>query len=809
MSSPGLQRSLAGSLALLALVAAPRSTRAQDEAPADLPPADERAPDTPAETPPPRPSDDAPAESAPPPAAPAPPPPARTAPGQPVRGRAIDAATAAGVAGARITVAGTPAATETDRNGRFTLSGLPPGNYTLEASKPPFEPVVVDFTVTDDRGEPVEILFIGDIQEIEVRQVGRREVPAPGGTQLVREEIAKVPGARGDVLTAVQSLPGIANLGGIGADSGPGLVIRGSSPSDSRIFVDGFDVPILYHFGGVQSILPSEFIQDIRYAPGGFGVDHGWASSGIVDVTTRAPADDWSGFAELSFINLGAYLRGPIGAPENKLTFAVAARRSIIDFILPAVVPDDAGLSFTAVPRYYDWQARIDWQATSRWRLSLFHFGTDDGAEIVSTLDNASDPTLSGTFSNQTFFQRTIASAVYESARLRSRFAASVQTYDFSFSISDDRFIAFPGWGLGVRQETTVKAAEGVRFHAGAEADSNSWDARGKLPRPPREGDPRDPNFTYDPIVEFNQHTSQANVGAWLSGEWKRTKYLEVTAGARFDEFTRVKKHVIQPRAEIASNLGVVTVRAAGGLYTRPPDWNDEVLQTNLGPEKSWQTTLGVERELAKGISAQLTGFYNLRSDLIVFDSSRLDPNNAAATTYVNRGEGKTYGAELFASWRGLNHFAWLAYTLSRSLRRDGPGLPERLFDYDQTHNLIALGSYKFGKRRRWQIGGRFQYTTGIPYTPVTGTTFISDLNYYRPSYGAVNSARFEAMHQLDLRIDRAWPFESWKLTAYLDITNVYAHTSPLGYQYSYNYTEREPFSTFPFLPALGVRGEF
>jgi hypothetical protein len=190
-----------------------------------------------------------------------------------------------------------------------------------------------------------------------------------------------------------------------------------------------------------------------------------------------------------------------------------------------------------------------------------------------------------------------------------------------------------------------------------------------------------------------------------------------------------------------------------------------------------------------------------------MFDEARREAGLDNA--YINNGSGKTYGAELMVSWRGDHHFAWLAYTLSRSLRQDGPNAPERLFDFDQTHNLVLVGSRSFGKNDQWQLGGRFQFTTGKPYTPVVGTTFMADLQRYQPIFAPLNSSRMSPMHQLDLRLDHWWQFQAWRLSAYLDVQNVYYHASTMDYRYNADYTQKTAVRTLPILPSFGVRGEF
>jgi hypothetical protein len=128
------------------------------------------------------------------------------------------------------------------------------------------------------------------------------------------------------------------------------------------------------------------------------------------------------------------------------------------------------------------------------------------------------------------------------------------------------------------------------------------------------------------------------------------------------------------------------------------------------------------------------------------------------------------------------------------------------MFDYDQTHILTALGSMKIG--RGWQIGARFRYITGRPYTPYAGGVLDHDAGVYAPLEGAANSARLPARHQLDLRIDKGWQFASWKLSAYLDVQNVYNRENSEDIGYNYDFSENKPVPGLPILPILGLRGE-
>jgi outer membrane receptor protein involved in Fe transport len=151
--------------------------------------------------------------------------------------------------------------------------------------------------------------------------------------------------------------------------------------------------------------------------------------------------------------------------------------------------------------------------------------------------------------------------------------------------------------------------------------------------------------------------------------------------------------------------------------------------------------------------------------------------------------------------------FGWISYTLSRSERRDVPSEPYALYQFDQTHVLTILGSYKLG--RGWTLGGRFRLTSGDLYTPRdTGAydaTVGSQLAVSSfPPYGS----RMPLFEQLDIRLDRSFTRGPVRGSAFIDIQNVYFANNPMGLSYNYNYTKSTPINGLPLLPITGVRFE-
>jgi hypothetical protein len=205
----------------------------------------------------------------------------------------------------------------------------------------------------------------------------------------------------------------------------------------------------------------------------------------------------------------------------------------------------------------------------------------------------------------------------------------------------------------------------------------------------------------------------------------------------------------------------------------------------------------------------ELTGFYKYLYDLAAASNNYVvRDGKTVAERVASDGVGRVYGGELFLRQAVSKYlFGIVSYTLMRSERRDCAACAWRLFDFDQTHVLVlAVHAYL---PRGFEVGLRFRYISGYPYTPSYGGFYDADTDVYSPARGPVNTARLDAYHSLDLRVDKTFLFQRWLLKLYLDVSNVYNHANPELNQPSYDYTRSRAITGLPILPAFGIRGEF
>jgi hypothetical protein len=634
------------------------------------------------------------------------------------------------------------------------------------------------------------------------REPTRRSVDA--------QEIQRIPGTNGDALRSIQNMPGVARpplLSGT-------LIVRGAAPEDTAIFADGGEIPLVYHFGGLTSVFPSEALERIDFYPGNFAAQYGRVSAAVIDVAFRSPRSDrFHAMVQASVIDAGLRFEGPI---TRTLSFYVSVRRSYLDATLGFFL-DRFPFTVNRLPVYWDWQAMVEWRPTSRDRVRFFGFGSDDSLVFRFNGPSDIDPTLSGRVDTSLWFHRAQATwdhTFSNTSTFRMLVSVGRDVNDVQFArLASLRVDRFP---VNVRVEYGCALGDRSRFHLGIDLNAGPARYTYRGPRPPGQGAGVITSTADLESLATDTQASMFRPALWADFELSPTHNVKLIPSLRVDYFPEIRSVTVSPRMAFRVRPSQPWVIKGGiGMFVQPPQIQQSLDAPNLAsstgqrvgnpsllPQRGVHYSLGVEREITPALSVSAEGFFRTVDALVAQNGDA-----SATVPYENVGASRAYGMEVLLRHRATSRFyGWVAYTLSRTLIRDRPDAPYDLTTFDQTHILTAVGSLNLG--HGWTVGARFRYVTGTPNAAITGAVFNADTLLYTPVYESVTTQRINDFHQLDLRVDKTWSWSRASLTLFLDVMNVYNRTNPEGSADSFDYRQRAVVTGLPILPSLGVRGE-
>jgi TonB family protein len=742
-------------------------------------------------------------------------------------GKVEEAGTRDPVAFAVVTIAGT--STEADQRGRFRFRGIASGEHSVEVRAPFFKKFTAKETINPN--EALEVIYhLGraakDPYEVVVRaKLPKREVAR---RTLLFEDVERLPGTQGDAIRVVQNLPGVARTPfGIGL-----LVVRGAPPQDTGVFFDGHRLPILFHFGGIgglTSVINARMLEKIDFLPGGFGPEQGRVSAGAVYLSSRfAETDRVHGEAVVDVAGASVFVEGPVTSDPDDGAFVLALRRSYVDGVLAGIL-SLTDSSVALAPRFYDYQVRYDKPLGGKDKmLTLLAYGSDDELIVVGDTGEE-DP--QGTES-RTFFHRFNPRFTYQPEEGTRVVISPIAGYDFSntttsgdpsgnnlrFKIEDVTF--------GVRVDAETPIVPWLRLRAGGDLLWFRFVADSVLPVFP---DVRD--FPSPLPTDIATRQDSARVPAILSSlytELQITPFegLDFYPGVRFDlyDFQAEQQPLIDPRLVEGRTLvgfdprltarwqiaDPVAVKGQIGYYGQPPFPQEFYINADLPLLHTVQASGGFEWEMIDRLSIDLQGFYRWAKNVPVFTNrtevvnGELRPVGFDPDGY-NRAFGMEVLLKLEKRW-GL--FGWIAYTLSKSEFRDNRNEPwQTNFFFDQTHNLNFVLSYELPWGGLY-ASARFRYVTGGGLPRTEARWYDSDSDEYDRET-SLELRRAPAFHQLDLRIDKRFTFDTWYLEIYLDVQNVYARTNTELYAPTFDFKDDVAIPSLPIFPIFGMKGVF
>lgn len=289
-----------------------------------------------------------------------------------VRGVVADARGGEPLARVRVQLTDTPFAAVTDEQGRFAMTGMPPGEYTLHVSTVGFRLATRQFTLGAGEAKEFEVALSPDtfrqVESVEVRSgpfdLARQDSPSQltlGGTES--RNLGSV--LADDPLRAVQSLPGVASNDDFNAQ----FSVRGADFRRTGVYLDGFLMHTPFHtvqgvVGGSLTMFNSDVLETLDLYPGAFPSRFGDRTGAVLDVQTREGSRREPSFrAAASFSNVSVMGEGPLG---KRGSWIVGGRKSYLQYLIGRSTTDTSiAFGFT------DAQARVSYDVAPKHNVTL------------------------------------------------------------------------------------------------------------------------------------------------------------------------------------------------------------------------------------------------------------------------------------------------------------------------------------------------------------------------------------------------------------------------------------------------------
>ncbi len=747
-----------------------------------------------------------------------------------ITGQVIDKATQLPLEAASVTVENTEWGSITDSLGRFRISGISTKSYILQFSKIGYKTVTL-YNINLSSGNELsftveletEVKTIGEVTITGRRTAKAATLETPLSVQrLTTEEIKSNPGGNFDISRVINTLPGVGGTSGSVGAFRNDIIIRGGGPGENVFYLDGVEIPVINHFatqgsgGGPTGILNVSFIEDVKLSSSAFDARYDNALSSVFEFKQKKGNNNHlQGNVRLSGTELAATLDGPL-FNNKKTSFLASARRSYLQFLFKAI-------DLPIRPNYWDFQYKITHQINKKTTLTLLGVGAIDefsfAAPSKSTPEKIyilnSNPNINQwNYTVGATLKRNVQNGYWNLALSRNAFNNGITRFEDNLNPKPSQ------QSLDLNSNETEnklrfdmnKTINGWKISYGAVTQFVQFTNKGFARIRDEIRDTN--NNIIQPQVKatFNSSLDFVKLGAFAQvGKRFFNDRLGMNLGVRMDGNSFTKDgmtlfNTFSPRIGLSYVLNDEwSLNASVGRYYKLSPYTILGFEDNAGNnvnknskyQRSDHYVIGLEYLPKNTTRITLEAFYKQYANMPVSVRDGINLANKGGDFDVlgneavtSTGKGKTYGVEFFAQQKLTKRFFGVfSYTLfvSQYSGADGKYVASA---WDNRHLLSVTWGYKF--QRNWEIGLKFRYQGGAPYTPFDETA--SRLNYLSVGEGVLdytklNQNHLEVFHSSDVRIDKRWNWKKVSLDVFLDVMNWYAAKSPAFPQYTFKRT--------------------
>lgn len=726
-----------------------------------------------------------------------------------IRGKITNSINNQPVAFANVLLLNTTLGAITNEEGFYEITNIPIGLYNVRASyvgyksSTTFEvqvslakPIQLDFSLMEDASELNEVVVSSEFSRSEETPLSVRK--------LNTNEIERYPGGNRDISRVIQSLPGVASTPSFRND----ILIRGGAPNENRFFVDEIEVPVINHFatqgssGGPVGILNVNLIKNVDLITGGFPANRMNGLSSFFEFQLKEGRRDRMatqltvGASELTVSN-----EGPL---SPKSTYILSARRSYLQGLFRL-------LNLPFLPTFNDFQVKTTTKINEKTELTLIGLGAID--QFALNEDVPEEETLEETENRLYLLNVLPVQSQWNyttGAKLKHFRDNGFWTFVLSRNMLNNESYKYAGNQEGDRknllfryrsQESENKLrAENSIF---GKSYSIKYGINLEYSRYLIDNFDRAALSQTGGTIDILATSNYSSFGGFVSGtENLLGERLLLSGGIRIDgsDFAKTASNPfnqLSPRFSVSYQLKPnLFVNANAGIYYQRPAYTILGFQNSVGEFVNQDSDVRFIRnaQLIGGIEYQnpekarrftAEAFYKRYSNYPTSIRNGISLANLGADfgaignePVLSNSIGRAYGLEFLAQQRLYNNFYGIAsLTLVRSEFTNPNSKGMIPSSWDNAFIVSLTGGKRFGKN--WELGGRWRFLGGAPYTPadLSASSLRSNWDLRNAAildFSRINAIRLNPFHQLDIRMDKKYFFDRWSLNWYFDIQNAY-----------------------------------
>ena len=734
-----------------------------------------------------------------------------------IKGKVVDAQTNVAIKGVKVLVPKTDFVATSDENGLFEIKGVEPGFYTVTAQLEGFKDgSSYEQLYTYDKQNEVIIEMeslaetVGQVN-ISRSALQKRSAESPISSQeLSIREIEKNPGGNRDISKIIQSLPGVISIPGFRND----IVIRGGSPVENKFYLDGIEIPIINHFqtqgstGGPVGLLNVNFIKKVNFFSGAFPINYANGLSAVLDFQ-QIDGNLQKGKYRFTVgsSDLGFTADGPIGK-KKKVSYIFSARQSYLKGLFTL-------LKLPFFPNFIDYQGKVKIQLKGKDNLSFITVGAVDYFQLNENVNDGITDTAKLKANKYILGYLPVYSQWnYTFGMVYTHFSEKTKTqYFLSRNMLNNETVKYANNDQSSESNLNLKyksreAENKLRIEHSGKLKGFDWmlgtgveyvkytvSSYNKIVKPFL---PAPIIVNFSSLLETYKYAGFARISGLVGNRGTMVSLAARLDGSSYGSNTQnpfsqptISASVSVPlknKLYFNANVGqFFQLPAYTVLGYRDANFN-LVNQSRVKYIRNRMVSAGFQYNQGQETKITLEGFYKFYDQYPLALNDSISLGNLGADFAVVGNEpvssiakGQAYGTEFLIQRRSRNGlYGILSYTLAWSQFADKNDKMVASA-WDSRHTLSVVAGKKL--KKNWEIGAKWRFVTGRPYTPNDIATSMNVANWNARGvaildYNQLNTKRLGNFNQFDLRIDKVWYKKKWSLNLYIDIQNFF------NYQY-------------------------